>query len=86
MKMTKKEAFISSNTAYPVITLKKYASASTPVSEVGGATVFPSLGGALLLLGHPGLLFVCLGVAQVISWVLFLLRRANELLSGDNGF
>jgi hypothetical protein len=35
-KITKKNAFISSKTAYPVITLDKCANISTPVSQVGG--------------------------------------------------
>jgi hypothetical protein len=51
------------------------------------ATVLaPLLCGPLQPVGRPGLLSVCLGLAQVISWVLFELRRANELLSGDHGF
>ena len=35
-KMTKKEAFTSSKTVHPLITLEKCASISTPVSQVGG--------------------------------------------------
>ena len=35
-KMTKKDAFTSSKTVHPLITLEKCASISTPVSQVGG--------------------------------------------------
>jgi len=35
-KMTKKDAFTSSKTVHPLITLEKCASTSTPVSQVGG--------------------------------------------------
>jgi hypothetical protein len=35
-KITKKSAFTSSKTAHPLITLKKRASTSTAVSQVGG--------------------------------------------------
>ena len=35
-KMTKKDAFTSSKTVHPLITLEKCASISTPISQVGG--------------------------------------------------
>jgi hypothetical protein len=35
-KMTKKDAFTSSKTMHPLITLDKYASTSAPISQVGG--------------------------------------------------
>jgi hypothetical protein len=42
--MTKKDEFTSTKTAHPVITMKKCASTTTPVSQVGAdsmATSFP---------------------------------------------
>jgi hypothetical protein len=79
--MTKKDALTSSKAAHHLITLKNYATTSTPVSQVGGLVEGLRLHGHLVpRILHPSIFFYGDSLKVECSYHIYLQMSLNSEL------